>query len=456
MTEHLSKPRLECFSVRALSPRELILSAKHLANCPFCRQQYQAGREVQRGGTTVRFTLAPEAWLRHEHFEYDQLVAFADNTMAADDQELAHLHLKICAVCREDVRSLLRFREQIAPELKISYGPAIEVKQAKASWVGWWRGLSWQLRYAAVILLIAIMAIASLALLQHRGDSIETRQDRPQTIEPGAHDKIATTESRLTNENATTTQPVPANEGFQHRGSKPNRNREAVAPNYSPIQSTLRDKEGIVAVSETGAVTGLVDVPASTRREVAVALRSQSLPRASVLDQLTDRSGRLRGRVDSDSFSLISPARAVIIEDHPLFKWQTLPSAESYRVFVTDSAGRVVAKSDLLPLTVTQWTASVPLNRGEIYSWAVVALADGKEIVSPNASTSEIRFQTLSNSDLEQLAVLRKSGSHLALGVFCARVGLIDEAEAEFKELMQLNPDSKLMNKFLTGLKRDH
>lgn len=456
MTEHLSTPRLERFCVRALSPGELILSTQHLESCQPCRRHYQRMNEMRRGGSTIRITLAPEVWLRHEHLDYDQLVALADHTIDADEFQLVYLHIKVCARCREDMRSFFAFREEIASELTVSYGPAVDIKQAKTSWVEWWRGLSWQLRYAAVILLIAIMAIASLALLQQRGDSIETRRDRPQTVEPGAHDKLAATESRPTNENATTTPPVPGNEGFQRRGSKPNGNREAVAPNYSPIQPTLRDREGIVGVSETGAVAGLVDVPASTRREVAVALRSQSLPRASVLDQLTDRSGNLRGRVDSESFSLISPARAVIIEDHPLFKWQTLSSAESYRVFVTDSAGRVVAKSDLLPLTVTQWIASVPLKRGEIYSWAVVALADGKEIVSPNASTSEIRFQILSNSDLEQLTVLKKSGSHLALGVFCARVGLINEAEAEFKPLLRLNPDSKLIRKFLTGLKRSH
>lgn len=455
MTEHLSKPRLERLSVRALSPSELALSTQHLGNCQFCRRHYQAIREVQRGGSTLRFTLAAEAWLRHEHLDYEQLVALADQTLGAEDRELIDLHLKICASCREDVRSFLAFRQQITPELSVAYGPATDLKQAKVAWFGWWLGLSWQLRYAAVIALVAVV-VASLALWKHRANTLEARRSGPQTIEPNNHNRLPATASRTTNETAATSPTVSGNNDAERHGVTPNGNRETVVPKNDAIRSHLRDTEGIVAISETGAVTGLDDVPESTRRDVAVALRSQSLPKSAVLDQLADKSSSLRGRGDSESFTLVSPARTVIVEDRPVFRWERFSRAENYRVYVTDSAGKIVASSDSLQPRVTKWGVNAPLKRGEIYSWAVVALVDGKEIVSPSASTAEIRFQILSNSDLEQLAVLRKSGSHLALGVFYARVGLINEAEAEFKELMRLNPDSKLIRRFLTGLKRDH
>jgi hypothetical protein len=455
MIEHLSKPQLERLSVRVLPPSELTLSTQHLAICQFCRRQYQGIREMRRGGSIVRITLAPELWLRHEHLEYEQLVALADQTMAAEDLELASLHIKICARCREDMRSFFAFREDIASELKVSYGPTLENKPEKVSWFGWWGGLSWQLRYAAVIALIAVV-VASLALWKHRANMLEARRNGPQTIEPNNHNQLPATASHPTNETAATSPTVSGNNDAERHGVTPNGNRETVVPKNDAIQSQLRDTKGIVAISETGAVTGLEDVSESTRRDVAVALRSQSLPRSAMLNQLTDKSSSLRGRADSESFSLISPARTVIVDHRPVFRWERFSRAANYRVYVTDSAGKVVVKSDLLGPTINQWTFSAPLKRGEIYSWAVVALVDGKEIVSPNASTSEIRFQILSSSDLDQLAALRKSGSHLALGVFCARVGLISEAEAELKELLRLNPDSKLIRRLLAGLKRDH
>ena len=406
---------------------------------------------MRRGGSTVRITLAAEVWLRHEHLEYEQLVALADHTIDAEGFQLVDLHLKVCARCREDMRSFFAFREDIASELTVSYGPAIDIKQKKASWSDWWRGLSWPVRYAAVIAFVAVV-VTSLALWKQRANSLQVGRNTPQTIEPNNRNQLTAPESRATNETRTTNPPVPRSDDVERRSTPPNVNSDKVVPKSAPLRPTLRDNEGIVAISETGAITGLDDVPGSTRRAVAVALRSQSLPKSEVLDQLTDRSSSLRGRGETESFSLISPASKVIVEDRPVFRWERFPRAENYRVYVTDSVGKVVVKSDSLEPIVTHWTADTPLKRDEIYSWSVVALVDGKEIVSPNASASEVRFKVLSSSDNEQLAMVRKSRSHLALAVFCAKVGLLQEAQVEFAELVRLNPNSALMRRLLSSL----
>src|SRR6266545_3616476 len=258
MTEHLSTLRLERLCVRALSPRELTLITQHLASCQPCRRHYQRMNEMRRGGSTVRITLAAEVWLRHEHLEYEQLVALADHTIDSDEFQLVDLHLKVCARCREDMRSFFAFREDIASELRVSYGPAIDIKQEKVSWLVWWRGLSWQLRYAVVIALVAVV-VASLALWKQRANSLEVRRNTPQTIEPNNHEQPPAPETRATNE--TTNPPVPGSDDAERRGIPPSGNRETVLPNSAPVRPTLRDNEGIVAISEKGSVTGLDDVP---------------------------------------------------------------------------------------------------------------------------------------------------------------------------------------------------
>jgi len=48
---------------------------------------------------------------------------------------------------------------------------------------------------------------------------------------------------------------------------------------------------------------------------------------------------------------------------------------------------------------------------------------------------------------------LKKSDSHLALGVFYAKVGLVTEAEREFQKLIQLNPQSELPRKLLQSVR---
>jgi len=87
-------------------------------------------------------------------------------------------------------------------------------------------------------------------------------------------------------------------------------------------------------------------------------------------------------------------------------------------VYVNDHAGHEVAKSDDLPSEQTQWILQKPLKRGEIYVWSVVALVDGKEIVSPGPSSPEIKFQVLSAGSLRQLNQLKKRAHILLLEFF--------------------------------------
>ena len=50
---------------------------------------------------------------------------------------------------------------------------------------------------------------------------------------------------------------------------------------------------------------------------------------------------------------------------------------------------------------------------------------NGREVISPGASIPEMRFKVLEGDRIPELNRLRNSHSHLALGVFYARVGMI-------------------------------
>lgn len=141
------------------------------------------------------------------------------------------------------------------------------------------------------------------------------------------------------------------------------------------------------------------------------------------------------------------------MEDRPVFKWESLAGASSYRVYVMDSKGNQVVKSQELVPTEMQWTAKSSLRRGEIFSWVVTGVVDGKEIVSPAASAPEMKFAVLSVNDVQELNQIKKTRSHLALGVFYAKAGLLTEAEREFLQLIQLNPQSQLPRKLLRSVR---
>jgi len=123
------------------------------------------------------------------------------------------------------------------------------------------------------------------------------------------------------------------------------------------------------------------------------------------------------------------------------------------QVYVLDQDGNQVSQSEELPPTQTQWETPASLRRGQIFSWVVTAMVNGKKVVSPSASAPEIKFAVLSTGDFQELNHLKKSNSHLALGVFYARVGLLNEAEREFQGLVELNPQSELPRKLLQSVR---
>lgn len=417
-TEHISGHKMERFCVRTLSQPELADVAEHLAGCSACQREFVSTLRRQRGVSDLSFTLAPEFWLRHDHLDYEQLVALAEDKLEATDRELIDVHLKACGICQEDVRSFLAFRQEIAPELRVSYCP-VEQKPARArpSVVSWWPSLAWKPVYSAAVIVIGIaLVIGGAFLLSRRTDNQQAQNVPTPQVSPGL--------------------PSLPSSPNESPGEKPSGIEAAVV---------LNDRGGTITVDKSGNISGLDDVSASMRNEIAQVLLSGEIDRPPILKGLSGEDSALRGSRAGQAFNLIAPGRTVIVSNRPTFKWDSVPGATAYTVFVNDSVGEIVAKSDPLAPDRAEWLVTKPLKRGEIYSWTVAAVVDGKEIISPGPSAPEMKFQVLSAANLQQLNRLRQTRSHLALAVFSARVGMLKEAEREFAELTRLNPKAKVL-----------
>ena len=432
-TEHVSESIMERFSMRTLSETELTNVARHLTGCPDCQALLVSTLRRQREAGDLSFTLAPEFWIRHEHLDYEQVLEYAEHKLDATDRELIDVHLTVCPTCQEDVRSFLAFREQIAPELKVSYYPTgQEPIREQLSWVGWWQGLAWKPVYSAAFVLVGIALLIGAALLLKRSTENQQAQQSPTPqVSP-----TVTPDPRIAGV------PTPAL-----------RNQSPPEEQTSAPLISLSDSSGTVSIDKSGNVVGLDDVPPSTRDEIGQVLIARNIEPAAILKGLQGSGGGLRGGQTKQPFNLKFPSRTVIVSDRPSFTWNKLPGAASYTVYVTDAAGREIGRSDAIPSESTQWISPKALPRGQVYSWSVVALVDGREIVSPGPSVPEMKFQVLPASDLTELAALRKSKSHLALGVFYSRVGMMAESQSEFEQLIRLNPTSERLKAALNKIR---
>ena len=270
MTEHISTSRLERFRVRALPVTELTSIAKHLDACPPCHQRFVETLQSRRGSEPLKITLAPEFQLRHEHVDYEQLVHLADKTIDGSEREMVDVHLKVCASCREDVRSFLAFREQLDKEPEAS-AATVEAKPTREkAWLVWWRGLAWKPAYAVAVLVIGIALVIGVAILiKRRAAILEARQTQPPQVNVAPPVQTPTPENRA----AVNPTPVPVpsiqtpksapSPALVVKGPAPLRK-----PENAPAVIALNDGQRTVAVNSTGDVSGLDNIPTEARRNV--------------------------------------------------------------------------------------------------------------------------------------------------------------------------------------------
>jgi hypothetical protein len=438
------------FRVRALPVSELTSIAEHLDVCPTCHQQFTEMLRSRRGSERLTITLAPEFQLRHEHVDYEQLVRLADKTMDASEREMLDVHLKVCAPCQEDVGSFLTFREQIDRDTEATM-PAIaeHPTRQKLPWFAGWGGLAWNPAYAAAVVLIGIALVVGVAVfLKRRAASLEAQKNQPSQINVGPPAQTPTPESQT----AVNVQPTPS-EQLPRRAPSPAltvKNQEGLKPLVNAgVVAALIDERGKVTVDKAGNVSGLDEVPQNTRQEIGETLLAEKIKAPTTQAELEGGPIVLRGPDNSPTFRLRSPARTVTTSDRPSFEWEKLAGATSYRVSVGDLKGHEIAKSEELPADQTIWTPPTSLKRGEIYAWEVEATIDGKKIVSSGTSAPQMKFKIVSANSAYELEQLKKAHSHLALGVFYAREGMVPEAEREFQILVHYNPQSPVLKKLL-------
>jgi hypothetical protein len=430
VTHHLSKSQVERFSVSALTEDEAAAAAVHMADCQDCHQRFVAELNHQRGSIPFSFTLDPEFWFRDDHVDFDLLVGLAEETLDQDTQEIIGIHLKTCETCREDVRSFRAFRKASAGEMNVSYArPDYESIQNLVPAAPWWRGLTRPSYAIAGVVLLAIAVLIGVIALNKRSGPLEaSNKDQANT---GAERNPDVSPSRSPD---TVSTPTGVDDSAQ--------------------VAKLNDGGGEVTIDKSGRVTGLDNVSETSRQYIARAALSEQIQPADVLRRLSGQQSGLRGDdTNGKAFKLLYPSRRVVTEDRPTFRWESLSGVTNYRVYVLDANGDQVAQSEELPPTQTQWKPPSPLRRGQIFSWVVTALIEGKEIVSPSASAPEVKFAILSSNDLNELNQLKKSNSHLALGVFYSRAGLVSEADREFQKLIQLNPQSAVPRKLLQSVR---
>ncbi|MDQ1524993.1 MAG: hypothetical protein QOE47_2917 [Pyrinomonadaceae bacterium] len=492
MREHLSARELELYGARTLPPAERWAVEEHLGECPACRERAAGVTHAGERFESLRNDFERVASAPLEHLDFGQIAGFVDDAMNEAERAVVVNHLAVCAPCAHEVRELSAFRvsletpspDEAATRRITPVAPAGERPGMFGRLFGFPR---WASPLAAGAAALVLLSVAGLFWLTRSDDAPAPRPElargeRPSAPVPAdtsAQGGAATGEraSAVNGGNAEAGREAVSDdsskrqEGERDGISRPSRGGESPAApgSASPSASRITQPAIVVALNDGGKrialdadgnLVGLERLPESERRDIKSALASGRVSTPPALSGLTSGGGPLLGGGGGEGdgggavFAPLTPVGTVVRAARPSFKWRALEGATSYVVNVFDTSFNKVATSGAL--TGAEWTPPAgALTRGRVYVWQVTALRGGEEVLAPAPGEPEARFKVLEDGKAREVeAAQRAAGdSRLALGVIYARAGLLDEAEREFRALLEENPASATAQKLLRDLR---
>lgn len=402
MSEHLNEIELKNYGESELSPREFLRVQAHFETCEDCTRRLDEmfPNIVEREEALLLEDLADET-LRDFHLNYDEhLKPYIYETIDAVEREIVESHVEICSDCREDLRDLLQFHEELEREKEIR-----ELSKPRF----WSQVSEW---FSAPNRKAVWLAFASIFVL-------------------GGAFLVWFFVSPTTNEivqNPTNTNDFPINQ---------------TAPN---IIQTPNVNQTVPKMNSTNSVENKNQNTNELPKEIEMA----ALVLPNFLNELRlNENDTLRGNNDlpTQKIVVIAPNGNVIRTSTPVLSWKNIPNIENYEVSIFDNDFNKIAETE--NLKGNSWR--VPnLTKGKIYQWEVSAKsisADGKT----QNYLGQGKFYIVSQTDENKINQARNS---LERGKAFAEAGLLREAENEFRQFLKQNPNSENTKNFLRQIKQ--
>ncbi len=100
------------------------------------------------------------------------------------------------------------------------------------------------------------------------------------------------------------------------------------------------------------------------------------------------------------------------------------------------------------------WTPESGLPRGEILSWSIVEVRDGREKAYPEPPAPPAVFEIVPAEAAREIEEARRTGSRMLSALALWRAGVIDEAASEFERLRHENPGIPVIDRLAASSAR--
>src|SRR6266498_301967 len=445
MTEHLSTEIVERFHQQALAAGDRTVIYNHLLKCEACRRQV-----VDPGIEALALEALSENLVsesdHQNHPDFETIERYVDQRLNKVDQHEIDKHLDVCPECSSEVTDLRESLATMSPASVRQHEKGVSFRDRIRSFIRL-PAFPSPLRLSALVALLLFAVIAAVVVWRLKSGGFVQVPAGGRDLNAGSNPTPS--QSPLNIQPGSTPLPTPG--PSRHNRFEPTPWKRHAEPTQEMV--VLQDGPNRITLDKSGRLVGLESLPHESQQEVKKVLTAESIKRPNVLDELTSADVSLRAPSENEEpVKIVYPTNTIIADDKPVFEWTPAKTADGYRVEVGDSGFHQVAKSEILPPTSRTWTPSAPLKRGMVYTWVLYTVKNGDESGSV-PSPPQAKFKILDDQTLKQLNELKaNSQSHLALGVFYAREGMIAEAEREFQMLVRENPRSQVIRKLLRNV----
>lgn len=410
----------------ALSVADMIAAGEHICECAVCRTKLNATSSYRKA-----LRLIEEASIGiGDCPEYEELSAFVDDTLPHETHQRILRHVNVCELCWHDMETLQAVRS------RASLAPSITVRPGMFNTRRFWTVFGWR-QLSAVSATTAAVILAFVLTNPNPTRVIPIATDKP------GHKIVATNPVDKTPSasvaDINSTKPAIG----QNPKATPSDNQQ---PPDEEFVAELHD--GSVIVGRLGdkvtARSSGREFEAQVAKLVDMKLRDGRVPSSFQIAKV-----EVRGPDDIVEIEKISPAPGGLSSSKPIFEWKPIEGSSKYRVEVYQLDGTPVYTAET---EETSYKSDKTLPAG-IYKWVVRARRGpfGEWDWSKAAS-----FRILSAKETNLIAQVKRDypGSHLVLGTVYESLGLNGDAVREFRALENVNPDSSLAKKLLSGALR--
>jgi hypothetical protein len=438
MITHLSTEQIEEYVGRRSSLADLARVNEHLFGCEACYQRFLD--IFQRRRFPVVIDLDELTGLKGWHLQGEELKDYVQGRMEGLHLDHANLHLKACAWCREEVSHFSEFTDKLEyylskrhVPLKQSVNRSKQLPKIGAIFIPWS-----PVRLASAAAFIVLLLISATLIWSVLGIN-------PREQGATAHESSNVGSSvRADGQSAI---QAPTNPPEHPETSQPDTSTQpgdALNPKYNP--------QGTISSATSRYTSRDKRKSEKARQDAETSLVAENLVMPAVIEMFDRAPVVLRGDGNkNERFRVASPYSTVISDDRPTFRWTALTGASSYVVSVYDAKLNLIKTSE--PLTNTQWVMPSQLKRGQVYTWVVTALKDGKEVLAPTLP-ARAEFKIIEQPEWAKLRnLIKNTQSGVARGILYAKAGLLDEAEQEIQAHLALRPIDKTAKKLLQTIK---